>query len=116
MAPILKLYKAVIGSNTHYFLQRPTSYAGSIDTATGITEAEETEQDEPPMAVSQLVSNGKLFRVTCGCSNGVKQTTRKLLVTREKLATVFDELQGETLADGFTVISVRIPQKAIFYR
>lgn len=115
MAPILKLYKATIGTTTYYFLQSPTSYGGTVDTATGITEAEDTDQDQPFTAVAELVRKGKLFRLAVEYgATGVPKKTAKLLVTRDKLTTALDDLLDEPFRGG-TITSVRIPQKATFF-
>lgn len=114
LPPILKLFKAQVGGATYFFLQNPTTYAGSIDTLTGVTEATDAEQDEPAIPVYQLIANQKLFRVVCSVQTSAGIKTRKLLITRDKLSTAFDDLIGETIGGG-TVKSVRIPQKAQFF-
>lgn len=115
MPAILKPYKATVGTKVYYFLQRPSNYAGGLDTATGITDVEDTELDEPMTSVAALVSKGKLFRVVCNCSNGTSRRTRKLLVTRDKFAAALDDLIDETFPDGYKITSVRIPQKAQYF-
>lgn len=114
MAPILKLYKATVGTQNYFFLQSPTSYSGSIDTLTGVAEAADTEFDEPATSVQNLVSKGKLFRVLVSYTVGTAKRTAKLLVTRANLGTALDGLIGETLRGG-TITSARIPQKAQFF-
>lgn len=115
MAPILKRFKATIGTTTYYFLQAPNSYGGTVDTATGITEAEDTDEDQPSTAVAELVRKGKLFRLVVEYTTGTARRSAKLLVTREKLATALDDLIGETFKGAGTITSVRIPQKATFF-
>lgn len=114
MAAILKLHKATIGSTTYFFLQSPTGYDGSIDTATGVSEATDAEQDEPATSVTALVSKGKLFRAVIEYSDGTIRKRAKLLIARDKLSTALDSLEGETFRGG-TITSVRIPQKAQFF-
>lgn len=115
MAAILQLFKATIDADEeYYFLQSPGSYTGDIDTATGISVATETEQDRPAMAVSQLVRKAKLFRITVSYIEGTKRRTGKLLCTKAKLATVFDDLNNKGFRGG-TIKSVRISQKGSFY-
>lgn len=115
MAAILKLYKATISTDEeYYFLQSPGSYGGDIDTATGITVATETEQDRPSIAVNQLVRKAKLFRITVSYTEGTRRRTGKLLCTKTKLATIFDDLNQKAFRGG-VIQSVRISQKAAFY-
>lgn len=115
MAPILKLFRATIGTDRQYFfLQSPTSYTGSLDTVTGITAAADSEQDEPPTSVQNLVSKGVLFRVAIQYTSGTGRKSAKLLVTKAKLATALDDLIGKSFRGG-SITSARIPQKAQFF-
>lgn len=115
MAPILDLFKATIGTRTYFFYQHPTAYQGSLDTITGIEEAAQTELDEPATSVSNLISKGRLFRVTITTTDGTKKRTAKILVTRDKLITALDSLIGETFKGNQTIQAARIPQKAQFF-
>lgn len=119
MVAILKKYRATTGAagseREYFFLQNPTSYGGAVDTATGITAAADTEQDEPETSVASLLKSGKLFRVNIrytGGATGFK--TAKILVTREKLGTALDTLVGKSFRGG-TIVRASIPRKAQFF-
>lgn len=115
MAAILELYKATISADEeYYFLQSPGSYTGDISTSTGITAASETEEDRPAISVNNLVRKGKLFRITVSYIEGTRRRTGKLLCTKAKLGTIFDDLNNKSFRGG-TIKSVRIAQKAAFY-
>lgn len=119
MPAILKKYRATVGATgserEYFFLQSPTGYGGAVDTATGITEATDTEQDEPETSVAALLKSGKLFRVNIRYTGGATGfRTAKILVTREKLGTALDTLIGKTFRGG-TIVKASIPRKAQFF-
>lgn len=99
----------------YFFLQSPTSYEGSLDTATGIKQATETEQDEPNTSVGALLSSGKLFRVNIRYTGGPTGfRTAKLLVTKDRLGTALDTLVDKSFRGG-QIVKASMPQKATFF-
>ena len=119
MAAILKKFRATVGAGVtareYFFLQNPTSYAGSLNTITGISEATDTEQDQPDTSVGNLLKSGQLFRINVRYTGGPTGfRTAKLLVTREKLSTALDGLVGKTLRGG-QIVKASMPQKAVFF-
>ncbi|MUL39347.1 hypothetical protein [Gloeocapsopsis dulcis] len=118
MAPILEKFVATITKDSvlsrYYFLQAPNSYAGSIDTVSGITKAPDAEKDEPIVSVGSLLQSGKVFRVAVQYDAGGRRRTGRILVTRDKLATALDALIGKSFRGG-VITSARIPTKATFF-
>lgn len=118
MAPILKKYKAVLvdgaTTNEYFFLANPSSYAGSLDTITGIQEAGENEQEEPTIKVGELLNSGKAFRVNVTYLIGTGIGTAKLTVAKGKLDTALDGLIGKPYRGG-TITTAYIPTKATFF-
>lgn len=117
MAPILKKFRATVGATgserEYFFLASPTSYAGSLDTVTGIAEATDTEQDEPNVKVGELLNSGKAFRVNIRYTSGAGTRTGKLLVAKGKLDTALDQLIDKPYRGG-QIVSAYIPTKATF--
>jgi hypothetical protein len=119
MVAILKKFRATVGTTgnekEYFFLQNPTSYEGSLDTATGIKEATETEQDEPNISVAALLNSGKLFRVNVRYTGGPTGfRNAKLLVTRDRLGTALDTLVDKSFRGG-TIVKASIPGKATYF-
>jgi len=117
MAPILKKFRANIVSGAvvsqYFFLANPSSYAGSLDTITGITEATDAEQNEPNVKVGELLNSGQAFRVHIQYTSAFGTRTGKILVSKDKLSTALDSLLGKPYRGG-TIKFARIPTKATY--
>lgn len=100
MAPILKTYKATVNTIPYYFLQRTDAYQGSLDTISGVAEAEEQEQDQPVYAVAELISKTILLRLHITYKIGELKKRAQVLVARDKVGTALDALIGETYRGG----------------
>lgn len=113
----LKMHKAVVGvapaQRTYFFLAPENTYAGLAD-ETGVVEALETEDDEVPNRVSDLLANGALIRVAVSYTVGLKKKTGKLLVQKDKLATALGTLDDKAFRGG-TIKSARVPRRMSFY-
>lgn len=119
MPAILQMYAAALGANsgapgTYYFMQAPLSYAGTLDTVTGISAASDAEKDMPQYKVEALLAKGILFRVVVNYEVAGKRKSSRILVTRDKLGTALDGLIGKSFRQG-EIKSARIPRKATFY-
>lgn len=118
MAPIVKLHRATLGTapdiKEYFFLQKPGIYTGDIATATGITVAAESEQDQPAISVAALLGKGLLFRIVASYTAAGKRKTIRLVCVKTKLGTIFDDLDGKAY-NGGTLSAVRIPRDATFY-
>lgn len=117
MLKVLKATQTVGGaSQTFYFLGRDDVYQGGVSTATGVSEAEEDEQNRPTTKVEELLGAGVLIRLaaTIGESGADDNAQVRLLCTRAQLGTALDTLNGETIRSR-EIISVRVPRKASFF-
>jgi hypothetical protein len=113
----LVLHKATITNGTTskiiFFMAPKDAYTGLSD-ETGITEAAETDDDEVPSRVPDILANGALIRVAISYTVGAKRKTGKLLVAKDKLATALGALDGQSYKGG-TIKSARVPRKLSFY-
>lgn len=118
MAPILKKFRATVGATgserEYFFLANPSSYAGSLDTITGIKEATETEQKRPAVKIGELLNSGECFRINIRYSSGTGFKTGKIIVAKGKIDTALDQLVGKPYRGG-TITSAAIPTKATFF-
>ena len=115
--PKLSLMTATVGSAKFFFQGSPITYDSVVSTATGITEAADTDQDEVPHKISELTRTGILKRIAVSIRVGTDLKTKFLFCTVDKLKTVLDSatgLKGKTVGGG-TVTSVRIPRKSKTY-
>lgn len=117
-APFLKKFRIILGASgdekEYYFFQNPTSYAGSLNTITGVRPATDTEQDEPEISVAALLKSGKAFRVNIRYTGGATgYKSAKILVARDKVGTALDSLIGKTFRGG-QIVKASIPGKSQF--
>lgn len=101
-------------SKVWYFKAPDGTYTGAISTATGVDKAADTEQDEAPHRVSDLLAKGILTRITVSYGTGTSRKQAKLLCQRTKVGTVLDDLEGKALKSS-TISSARIPRSMSFY-
>lgn len=113
MAPILKTYKATVNSKVYYFLQRTNAYQGSLDTISGVAEAEDDEQDEPVYAVAELLNKVVLMRLYLTYQVGEVRKRGQILVAKDKVGAALDGLVGETYRGG-TIRKVGAKRDASF--
>jgi hypothetical protein len=99
-------------AKSYYFQTKKGAYKGDIATATGVEEAPDTfENDEPLIAIHQLILSGKLMRLQAECKNGTQKKMVEILVRRDKveeaLTTTGGSLEGKTYATYGTIRTVR---------
>jgi hypothetical protein len=106
---------------TYYFLGPKGLYTGTIATETGISEADDNEQDKPNTSVSQILGSGVGRRISVRSTSGTNKYTTKMIVAKSKAATAEDGLIGKAIGtdgakvSGSTIVSVVNPRRATFY-
>ncbi|MBC1236186.1 hypothetical protein [Nostoc sp. 2RC] len=106
---------------TYFFLGPKGLYIGGIATETGISEADENEQDKPNTTVKELLGSGVARRISVRSTQGTSKYTTKMLVAKSKAPTAEDGLIDKiistdgTKVSGSKIVSVVNPRRATFY-
>ena len=112
--PKLSLMTATFGAEKYFFQGSATAYDAVVGSATGITAAIDTDQDQAPHRISELTRTGVIKRIAVSVRVGTNLSTKNLFCAVDKLKTVLDSatgLKGKT-AFGGTITSVRIPRRS----
>lgn len=118
MTAIFETVKVTAGVSpalrTYYFRTKAGLYDGTISTATGVSKASESEEDEPTVSIGVLLQKGILIRVKGRQTVGTKKRTVNLVCARSKIGSILDDLEG-TPYNGREIESASFPVRRTFY-